>query len=235
MIKKKGLGWYCDLLTAYANRSLNPLASYLVVIWLKLSPSARHRVSSIRRLSEAINSQLQYQPNPIILQRIRAQIKLQPAPTIPATSVRSIWILQAVLAILAFVLIWRALPPGIILEWSVQNGEPSKFMVYRAATSGAVSDPQFVLLDEIPADTGNRPYMFTDIRLLPGQTYLYRVEAVDRNGLLADTQSTVGSGLDVLPSQLALLFSGSVVAYVLWRSSRHWLDVSLNSKGARLS
>ena len=60
-------------------------------------------------------------------------------------------------------------------------------------------------MDELQADETTAAYQFTDWLPLPGQNYVYRVEALDQNGQLAASQTVAGRGLDALAGQLLTL------------------------------
>ena len=119
---------------------------------------------------------------------------------------------------------WQTLPPGIVLEWSVQGQAPETFQVYRAVadTSQVVSDTQFKLLDEIPAAGQVQNYTFTDVRLLPGQNYVYRVEGLTATGQPAASQTIVGHGVDALPGQLAMLLVLFFCGYMVYAMFQQW-------------
>jgi hypothetical protein len=215
-------------LPGYINGNLHPILQFGISRWTRLDPEGQRQLATARLLKENANSLTYHQPSSKVLQRLRKQIKYQSGSQSKQSSMWPVWAIQIILALLAFILVWRGLPPGIILKWSVREGEPSKFLIYRAELESpdALEDNHFVLLKEIPAHGREKLYEFMDMRLLPGQTYIYRVEAVDQQGRAADAQSITGQGLDVLPSQLALIFATSVVAYVVLQSSRYRYRIS---------
>jgi hypothetical protein len=118
----------------------------------------------------------------------------------------------AVFAVLALLLLWNVVQPGIGLQWSVKGAVPTAFRVYRAPSG---SD-RFEILREIPAQSGIIDYSYVDTALWPGQDYQYRVEAVNDR---AASATIAANGADVLPSQLAIVFSSLLIgisgAYLL--------------------
>jgi len=118
----------------------------------------------------------------------------------------------AIFALLALLLLWNVVQPGIGLQWSVNGATPTAFRVYRAP---AGSD-RFEFLREIPAQPGTMNYSYVDTALWPGWKYQYRVEAVND---WATSATIAANGADVLPAQLAIVFSslltGIAGAYVL--------------------
>ncbi len=218
-------------LPGYINKNLHPMLQLGISWWIRLDSEGQRRLTLARRLKDNANSLPYHQPSSKVLQRIRKQIRHQSSSESKQSSMWPVRTLQLILALLAFILVWRGLPPGIVLEWSVRDGEPSKFLVYRAelASPDSLDDNNFVLLKEIPAHGREKLYEFIDVRTIPGQTYIYRVEAVDQQGRAADAQSITGQGLDVLPSQLAFIFAASVVAYVVWQSGHRWRTLFYSS------
>lgn len=116
------------------------------------------------------------------------------------------------LALLALLLLWNVVQPGIGLQWSVNGAVPAAFRVYRA-TAGS---ERFEFVREIPAQAGIVDYAYVDTALWPGQTYQYRVEAVNAESASA---TIAANGADVLPTQLAIVFSSLLIglagAYLL--------------------
>jgi hypothetical protein len=117
-----------------------------------------------------------------------------------------------ILAVLTLLLLWNAVQPGIGLQWSVRGAVPTAFRVYRAP---AGSD-RFEFVREIPAQSGTLDYRYVDTALWPGQTYQYRVEAVNAESASA---TIAANGADLLPAQLAIILSSLLIgvagAYVL--------------------
>ncbi len=105
---------------------------------------------------------------------------------------------------LALLLLWNVVQPGIDLQWSVNGPVPAAFRIYRASAGSQ----RFEFVREIPAQAGVMDYTYIDTTLWPGQVYQYRVEAVN-----AETASATiaANGADVLPTQLAIVFSSLLI------------------------
>jgi hypothetical protein len=110
----------------------------------------------------------------------------------------------AVFAVLALLLLWNVVQPGIGLQWSVNGTVPTAFRVYRAP---AGSD-RFEILREIPAQSGTADYSYVDTALWPGQDYQYRVEAVNDRAAAA---TVAANGAEVVPAQLAIVLSSLLI------------------------
>jgi hypothetical protein len=151
-----------------------------------------------------VRGQSQINPNPAIYNRIitAAQFVAVRRPGIWRPSL--IWVPIVLLLILAGTLLWRVLPPGLVVQWSVEGEPPATFRVYRAPIESSEID-DFTLIGELSAEAGVVDYGFTDLRLIPGQNFSYRVEAISETGLLATSQAMVGNSLEALPGQLLLL------------------------------
>ena len=102
---------------------------------------------------------------------------------------------------------WAILQPGIQLEWAVDGGPLTAFRVYRTAVGGAQSD----LHGGAPAEPGLQRYTFVDVRVLPAQTYVCRVEAVGAEGQAAASRAITTDAWPALPAQLALLVASLIV------------------------
>ena len=222
MFKKRISHPSADLLPWYLNRSL-PAAE---------RPAAEEQA---RRLSRTLSawqavrlaalSQPARLPPAAVRQRVLAQTQ---AAGRARRMLRGLPLLSgAIFAMLALLLLWNVVQPGIGLQWSVSGAAPTAFRVYRAF---AGSD-RFEILREIPAQSGIMDYSYVDTALWPGQRYQYRVEAVDD---WAASATIAANGADVLPTQLAIFFSslllGIAGAYVLrematWSKPARWKAV----------
>lgn len=205
-----------SLLPQFANSTLNPWLSWVVVLWVKWDENARYELESLQYLQKVIHAQALKPASPEVWARIQDHVSITPI-TYPAQSRRGFWQVWAVgmaLIVLSFILFWFVLPPGIVLQWTTSGNKPVTFRIYRA-NSG---QPQnFELLDEISASTnltslGARVFTYRDLFLLPGQTYEYRIEMIDPNGL-AYSETIMSQAFQALPGQLALLISLLFVAY----------------------
>jgi hypothetical protein len=163
-----------------------------------------------QQVRAATLSQPQRAPASAVRQRVlaqaRAQTQLKPQPRwLPVLS-------GFLLAVLTLAVLWNVMQPGIGLQWSVNGSVPTAFRVYRAP----VGSDRFEIVREVPALPGTLDYSFVDTALWPGQAYQYRIEAVNHEAMSATISA---SGSDVLPLQLAIVFSslliGLAVALVL--------------------
>jgi hypothetical protein len=214
-------------LPAYVNGTLGPLQRKVVEQWLARNDQARATAETLQNLQTAVRRQPRRTPPPAVLGRVQAEIDSRrhaPAgrqtlahPHLRPSLGFPILVLSLVTIILAAAVMWQALPPGIVLKWSVEGNAPEAFRVYRAEIeSGEVAAAQFELLEEMPATAQDRSYTFTDFRLLPGQNYVYRVEGLNESGQPAASQTIIGQAEDALPGQLAVLLVLIFTAYCFW-------------------
>jgi hypothetical protein len=179
----------------------------------------REQENDWQLLERAVREQPQHRPSPAVYERILANVKLQPVSQKPSVRSRAFMPALAIgLVVLAIVLLWQALPPGLVLEWSVDGATPSQFQIYRAMASGATApdESEFVLLSELEASPGEAAYEYVDVRLLPGQTYAYRLEALDDAGLRSISRTVVRQSQDALLGQIALLAALAIALAYLW-------------------
>jgi hypothetical protein len=194
-------------LPAYAAGTARGWQRQVLKTWLDRDPAAREQLRQLEALQSNIRSQPQMEPSADVYLKLQAAIAQEAKPVARPARPTIAWVAAIVIALASLVLVWQARPPGISLEWSVQGELPNAFRVYRAPVapdSVAPSQP-FILLDEIEADEATAAYRFTDWLSLPGQNYVYLVEALDQSGQPTASQTVIGRGLDVLAGQLLTL------------------------------
>jgi hypothetical protein len=120
------------------------------------------------------------------------------------------WAWGGVLALAVVLLLWGSIQPGIVLRWSVDNVPLTAFRVYRAAAGST----DFELVQEVPAEPDAQQYTYVDPLLVPGRTYVYRVEGVGPGSKSVFSQAVVASAIEALPGQLAILLIGLAGGYV---------------------
>lgn len=195
MFKKHASHSVTDLLPWYLNHSLPPTDQAAAEEQARREPQT---LSAWQAVRSAALSQPSHVPPLAARQRVLAQAQAAArARRIP----RWLPVLSgAVFAVLALLLLWNVVQPGIGLQWSVNGALPTAFRVYRAP---AGSD-RFEIVREIPAQSGIRHYAYVDTAVWPGQEYQYRVE-VANDGMASAT--IAANGLDVLPVQIAITLS----------------------------
>jgi hypothetical protein len=204
MFKKRTSFTVSDVLPWYLNHSLPESERLAAEEQARQSPQ---QLAAWQAVRSAALSQPTRVPSATVRQRVLAQTraKARTPRWLPVVS-------GAVVAVLALLLLWNVVQPGIGLQWSVAGTVPTAFRVYRAS---AGSD-HFEFVREVPAQAGIADYTYVDTALWPGQAYQYRVEAVN-----AETASATiaANGAEVLPTQLAIIFSSLLIglagAYVL--------------------
>lgn len=177
-------------------------------------------------LRSAVRDQAQHNPSPAVYERILADVKAQPAAHArPERSRVAIPALALGLIAVAVFLLWQALPPGLVLQWSVDGATPAQFQIYRALARGtsAPDESDFVLLSELEAQPGEAAYEYVDVRLLPGQSYAYRLEAFDDAGLRSISQTVVRHSQEALLGQVSLLSAVAIALAYLWLLIRQFL------------
>lgn len=196
-----------EWLPAYATGTVRGWRRLVLKTWLERDPAAREQLQQIEALQADVRRQPQEAPSGDVFLRLQAAIAQEAQPAGRAARPVVAWVAAIIIALATLVLVWQALPPGISLEWSVEGTSPQAFRVYRAPTSPDSPAPSqsFILLDELEADAATAAYQFTDWLPLPGQNYVYRVEALDQSGQPTASQTVVGRGIDALAGQLLTL------------------------------
>jgi hypothetical protein len=178
----------------------------------------------------AVLSQPQLAPSAAVRRQImnltrQPQLSLWRTRWLPALS-------GLTLTVLALLMLWNVVRPGIGLQWSVTGELPVAFQVYRAP----LGSDRFEFVREIPVQPGARTYTFIDTALWPGQAYQYRVVATSMAAahtgsapvgagptihVSGDSASdTIAAhGAEALPTQLIIVLSslllGLTVTYAL--------------------
>ena len=207
MLKKRLQTELALWLPAYAAGTVRGWRRQVLKVWLSRDPEARERLRQLEALQVDIGRQPQVEPSANVYRYLQAAVAQEAKPVARPARPTIAWVAAIVIALASLVLVWQARPPGISLEWSVQGQLPNAFRVYRAPVapdSVAPSQP-FILLDEIEADGATAAYRFTDWLSLPGQNYVYLVEALDQSGQPTASQTVIGRGLDALTGQLFTL------------------------------
>ncbi len=204
MFKKRISPAATDLLPWSVNHSLPENDQAVAAEQVRQSPQ---RLAAWQAVRSAALSQSTRLPPSAVRQRVLAQVRTS------SKTPRWLPVLSGgVLAVLALLLLWNVVQPGIDLQWSVNGPVPAAFRIYRASAGSQ----RFEFVREIPAQAGVMDYTYIDTTLWPGQVYQYRVEAVN-----AETASATiaANGADVLPTQLAIVFSSLLIglagAYLL--------------------
>jgi hypothetical protein len=192
-----------DLAPWAVNHSLSEAEQRAVEEAARQQPDrTRELTHAWQQVRTAALGQPQCPPAPIVRQRVLAQARAQtPLRVWP----RWLPMLSGVLlAVLTLALLWNVVQPGIGLQWSVAGSVPAAFRVYRAP----VGSNHFEIVREMPASANTLDYSFVDTTSWPGQAYQYRIEAVSPETASA---TIAASGSDVLPLQLAIVFSSLLI------------------------
>ena len=209
-----------DLAPWAVNHSLTEAEQRAVEEALRQQPDRARELTAWQQVRSAALSQPQRPPAPLVRQRVLAQARAQraqrastpfnaPPRWLPALS-------GVILALLTLALLWNVVQPGIGLQWSVNGSVPAAFRIYRAP----LGSDRFEFVREVPARANTLDYSFVDTTLWPGQTYQYRIEAVSPE---AASATIAASGSDVLPLQLAIVFSSLLIGLAAVFVLRQWV------------
>jgi hypothetical protein len=171
-----------------------------------MMPENSQKENDLIALKNAVRGQTSHTPPTLV--RLQLMAKISPdQQTRPAFR----WAVGAVLGMVIFGLLWGVVQPGIVLQWVWKNLDVETFQVYRASKG----NDNFTLVSEIPTNKASSKYKFVDSKLLPGQTYTYKIQAVTSEGELAFSEFVTDSAVPALPGQLALIMTSLMLAYGL--------------------
>ena len=197
---------YRDLLPWYVNATLSEEDSNAVEKALKQDPEARTELESWQMLQSVVTDQTSLEPNRMLRQKILANVRVRTRQGRLAYA-RSSTVLNlmmgAGLTIAFLLLLWGTIRPGIILQWSVSGGPLTSFEIYRAP----LGSQDYQLVRSVTAQSDQVDYTYVDSFLVPGRTYVYRVEGLGSGGSATISQSITSDSKDVLLGQLVILFA----------------------------
>lgn len=182
----------------YVNDTLGEREREEVERWLAGEPGAAEDLASWQRLHAAVQSLPLQEPPAPLRGRVLAQVAGSGVPRVP--QVRS-WALGVALSLVVLLLLWGVARPGIVLQWEVHARTVTAFRIYRAPAGSG----EFELLREVEARPEEREYTYVDLRSVPVQTYVYRVEGVGAAGQLLRSAAVTISGQEALPAQVAVI------------------------------
>jgi hypothetical protein len=196
-----------ELLPWYVNGSLTTTEQECVKRWLRHSPDGPAELADWQQVRTVVSGQAQQEPSPDTWRRVMTRVRsLGDSNGRTQVLPRPAWGWGGALAVAIVALLWVVFQPGIVLQWSVNDGPLAVFRVYRAP----VGSTDFELVHETHAQPDSGEYTFVDAVLWPGQTYVYRVEGLNPGEQPAVSQAITANALEALPGQLAIILVGLI-------------------------
>ena len=188
------------LLPWYLNGNLSPVERRRLRQWLTEDPTAGAELAAWRQVQSAVMSQPEAVPAAAIRQQLMIRVQSSLEPNHQPSRLRPA-LLGLAVALGIFLLLWGTIRPGLMLQWSVHSEPLAAFRIYRAPVGSA----DFGLVGEVPARAQTKAYRYVDTALVPGRTYVYRVEALGPGGQSAISQVVTANGWQALPGQMTTL------------------------------
>jgi hypothetical protein len=207
-----------ELLPWYVTGKLSSDENAQVEQWLAEAPHAQAELAEWKYLRDRMTDQKPVRPSPTAFTKIIAAIHSQPNDKQSALAPGLSWTLEAVLTLLVMVILWISVRPGVALEWVVTDNSLANFRVYRSS----LGSDNFRLIAQVPAQSNTLEYRFVDAMLIPGRSYVYRVEGMERDTFIAVSQAVTSSPLAALPGQLAILFVSLILGYCGMTLLQYW-------------
>jgi hypothetical protein len=208
-----------ELLPWYVNGTLSAADQNAVERGRDESPGLATELAAWQRLHAAVRAQPEQRVAPAVWEGVLAQVRSScPTGRRMVARPRMAWAWGGLLALAVMLLLWGSIQPGIVLRWSVDNVALTAFRVYRAAPGST----DFELVQEVPAEADAQQYTYVDPLLVPGRTYVYRVEGVGPGSQSVFSQAVVASAIEALPGQLAILLIGLAGGYVTVSLMSRW-------------
>jgi hypothetical protein len=203
------------LLAQYASDSLLPVDRRRVESWLEDNPQLQAQVEFWEQLRAGLHSQPQLAPGPNVWRDLHQQVTLRQRlnKRNPVSA-----LVGVALATVCLLLLWFTIRPGVMLRWTVSGGDVLTYQVYRAPSGSQ----DFILLGEVPASPAVSQYRYLDALFIPGQSYVYRVEAISQFGSPIVSQRVVSQPAGALPGQLAILLASLLMGFLAASLARSW-------------
>lgn len=140
----------------------------------------------------------------------RSEIRRHIIASAYATELPSPWILGAIILMVFIVLYSLLLKPGITLDWSA-GSQFDAFHISRSISG----DDRYIHLITINAVDGKQKYSYWDPLTFSGNTYLYKIDATNDDGITSERVVTIHSRYDILLSQLGIALFSLISSYSL--------------------
>jgi hypothetical protein len=206
VLAKKAIKRIFTLLPWYVNDTLPTDAKVELEASLQTNPEAQAELARWRLLQTAISSQHDQEPARAVRYKTLARVRaLSQTPRL--VNKRSSALLDMLLGVsltcVFLLLLWTTVKPGIVLQWSVSGGPLTSFHIYRAP----LGSQDYDLVRSLNAQPNEAEYTYVDTFLLPGRTYVYRVEGLEPGGTTTLSQAITSDSKGVLVGQLVILFA----------------------------
>lgn len=202
----------------YVNNSLSDQEREAVDSIIKNDPQARIEIEAWKKIRITMTNQPQKIPSPMVRQRLMTSIRTPSEMKVQKS--RWIWNLAsgALLTLSIFILLWLAVRPGVVLQWSLARDGITGYRIYRTP----LGKNQFDLIKDVPAQANRLQYYYVDAFILPGANYIYRVEGIRSDGTTIQSTIVNGRARDVMPSQVELFLSSIILGYGIVIFSKKW-------------
>lgn len=192
------------------------------------NPSAEYQLRFWKRLQETVISHAHLTPPKTVWKDLSDSVNEYREQRINTLQKRMFTGFGASIAVLVFIILWSLVQPGVRLLWSVHGPIPAEFRIYRAP----LGSESFILIRELRAHGDIQLYHYTDIFIIPGSIYTYRVEVLDERGSVGFSQLIVEDTWYALPWQLSILLTSVIIGlatYALFNVLRTGLKLNFNS------
>lgn len=203
----------------YVNHSLSSQEQDEVKNTINQDAQARSEIEAWQQIRSAMISLPQQVPSPLVRQRVMTLIHSPISGKKQASQWGWSFLAGALLTFSMLILLWLALRPGVVLQWSLERDGMTSYRIYRASLGSS----QFELIKEIPARADRQQYSFVDAFVLPGRNYVYRVEGVRSDGVTSLSPIVTGGSRDVIPGQLSVIMTSLIVGYGIVIFLRNWM------------
>jgi hypothetical protein len=114
------------------------------------------------------------------------------------------------ITLVALLVSWLVVKPGIVLEWKVNRGDLDTFRIYRSEDDAG----NYELIHETSKEADSKNYQYIDTNLLPWHSYTYLVEGSGELDTIALSQTLSGQAIKVLPTWIIIIITSITIGYL---------------------
>ncbi len=170
--------------------------------------NARIHFNSTLQLSQILHSQTSHAPSSkakdLLLNKVHNRSIQTKSGVFP-------WLWGGPTMLLIFILLWLIVQPVTQLQWSTNGNTPELFRIYRSQAG----DGQYELIEELPAIPTQQIYQYSDLIVVPGRNYQYKIEVRDQSGNTSLSQTVMSNSLMTFAAQISILLTSMVLTFGL--------------------
>ena len=196
-----------ELIPGYLNGTIDLSDRHSLEQLMEKDPRIMAELAAWKAIQAGVKSQPTLTPSGEVLSGLLGSI--HSGETLRSKD-QSKWFARSIalsLALLVFLGLWWLVRPGVVLGWKVSGELPTEFILYRAH----LGSENFKLIHKVAAQQDVNYYEYTDLVILPGQAYQYKVEGIGSFGGVILSRSVTINPLSNIPGVISILIISSII------------------------